>query len=295
VRKSHKSFREIHIISETCESKSSRDRGTQQPNRCERLEMEDLQVAPGVRQDADDRTGRLDRHKRHPPTALRDTTRSDRQAEDRVQAGRSERNPTGSARRGRHGSHGHQAPCGAADPIIVTLLAGLAVEVVVPWAVIALGRGADAVGAFRKASDLDVGNEDDEQLWLAATLEMDGRHAEAMKTLAAFMTRHPGLRVDGGYLRLLRNRPGTIESAGDCGRPVIASAAKQSPAFRAQARHAGDCFAALAMTGRALSDAVIPGRTLSAPSYADRREEVLKALASAVQAKQSLATEHSDP
>ena len=42
------------------------------------------------------------------------------------------------------------------------------------------------------------GNEDDEQLWLAATLEMDGRHAEAVKTLAAFMTRHPGLRVDGG-------------------------------------------------------------------------------------------------
>lgn len=97
--------------------------------------MEDLQVAPGVRQDADDRTGRLDRHKRHLPTALRDTTRSDRQAEDRVQAGRSERNPAGSARRGRHGSHGHQAPRGAADPIIVTLLAGLAVEVVVPWAV----------------------------------------------------------------------------------------------------------------------------------------------------------------
>jgi hypothetical protein len=100
--------------------------------------MEDLQVAPGVRQDADDRTGRLDRHKRHLPTALRDTTRSDRQAEDRVQAGRSERNPAGSARRGRHGSHGHQAPRGAADPIIVTLLAGLAVEVVVPWAVIGL-------------------------------------------------------------------------------------------------------------------------------------------------------------
>ncbi len=65
---------------------------------------------------------------------------------------------------------------------------------------------------------------------------MDGRHAEAVKTLAAFMTRHPGLRVDGGYLRLL-----------------------------------------------------------SAPAYADRREGVLKALASAVQAKQSLATEHSDP
>jgi hypothetical protein len=37
--------------------------------------------------------------------------------------------------------------------------------------------------------------------------------------------------------------------------PVIASAAKQSPAFHAPARQAGDCFAALAMTGwRARSD-----------------------------------------
>jgi hypothetical protein len=55
---------------------------------------------------------------------------------------------------------------------------------------------------------------------------------------------------------------------------VIASAAKQSPAFRAPARHAGDCFAALAMTCCTLSDAVTPGRT---PSYAaascDRRSD----------------------
>ena len=95
---------------------------------------------------------------------------------------------------------------------------------------VALGRRADAIVAFRKAIDLDVGNEDDEQLWLAATLEMDGRHLEATKTLAGFLARHPGLRIDGRYLRLL-----------------------------------------------------------SAPVYAGRREEVLKALADAAQARQGVA------
>ena len=47
--------------------------------------------------------------------------------------------------------------------------------------------------------------------------------------------------------------------------PVIASAAKQSPAWRAPAHQAEDCFAAPAMTGCALSDAVIPGRALVFP------------------------------
>jgi hypothetical protein len=61
----------------------------------------------------------------------------------------------------------------------------------------ALSVPADAIVAFRKAIGLDVGSEDDAQLWLAATLEMDGQHVEAAKTLAAFLARYPGLRVDG--------------------------------------------------------------------------------------------------
>ena len=104
-------------------------------------------------------------------------------------------------------------------------------------------------------------------------------------------TRHRGGSLPGGRVDLapgqahaewrwgafatqqsIRNRPGTIESAGDCRRPVIArhhvqpviaSTAKQSPAFSAPARYADDCFAALAMTGSKLSNAVIPGQTLS--------------------------------
>jgi tetratricopeptide (TPR) repeat protein len=81
---------------------------------------------------------------------------------------------------------------------------------------VALGRRADAIVAFRKAIDLDAGNEDDEQLWLAATLEMDGRDAEAAKTLAAFMTRHPGLHVDDAYLRLL-----SAPAYADCRKEVL--------------------------------------------------------------------------
>jgi DNA-binding SARP family transcriptional activator/Tfp pilus assembly protein PilF/TolB-like protein len=115
-------------------------------------------------------------------------------------------------------------------PLVYNAFKGLGV------ASVALGRRADAIVDFRKAIDLDAGNEDDEQLWLAATLEMDGRHTEAAQTLSAFMIRHPDLRVDGGYLRLL-----------------------------------------------------------SAPAYADRREEVLKALASAVQVKQGLPAGQSVP
>ena len=62
-----------------------------------------------------------------------------------------------------------------------------------------------------------------------------------------------------------RNRPGI--TASDSVQPVIASAAKQSPAFRAPARRAGDCFAVLAMTGWTLSEAVIPGRSLNMPDW----------------------------
>jgi hypothetical protein len=103
---------------------------------CERLEMENLQVAPDVRQEAADRIGGSERRRRHPPAALRDTAGSSRQPEDRVQAGQSESNSAASGRRGRHGPRRSRARRGAADPIIVTLLAGLAAEVVGPWAVI---------------------------------------------------------------------------------------------------------------------------------------------------------------
>jgi hypothetical protein len=111
--------------------------------------MEDLQFAPGVRQDAGDRTEGPERRRRHAPAALREMARSGRQPEERAQAGRFEwypaasgaernqRKPAVSGRRGRHGPRrGRDALRGAADPIIGTLLAGLAAVVVVPWAVI---------------------------------------------------------------------------------------------------------------------------------------------------------------
>ena len=37
-----------------------------------------------------------------------------------------------------------------------------------------------------------------------AALEMDGRHDEATKILAEFIASHPGLRIDGEHLQLLR-------------------------------------------------------------------------------------------
>lgn len=100
------------------------------------LEMEDLQVAPDVGQDADDRTEWVERRKGHPPAPLRETTGNFCLPEDRVQVGRSEWNPPASWQWEYHGPPMHQAPGGATDPIVVTLLAGLAAEAVVPWAVI---------------------------------------------------------------------------------------------------------------------------------------------------------------
>ncbi len=70
-------------------------------------------------------------------------------------------------------------------------------------AFLALGHFKHAIDNFRKSTELDVPHEDDEQLWLAAMLDMDGRRAEAARMLANFMTRHPGLNVDESYLRLL--------------------------------------------------------------------------------------------
>lgn len=126
----------IHINSEPCESNSPRHRGAQPRDLCARLEMDDLQVASGTRQGTDDRTEGPERRNRHPPAALGDRTRSGRQPNDRAQAGRSEWGPAASGRRRRHGPRSYQAASGKADPIIVTLLAGLAAEVAVPWAAI---------------------------------------------------------------------------------------------------------------------------------------------------------------
>jgi hypothetical protein len=98
--------------------------------------MEDLQAAQGARQDADDITGEMARRRRQQVAAVRDTLRSGPQPEDHAQAGRRDWHPAASGRRKRHRSREYQAARGPADPIIVTLLAGLVAEVVVPWAVI---------------------------------------------------------------------------------------------------------------------------------------------------------------
>jgi tetratricopeptide (TPR) repeat protein len=87
---------------------------------------------------------------------------------------------------------------------------------------LALGHREDAIMYLRKATELDIHGAENEQLWLAAVLEMGGRHAEALKLVEQFIGRHPGQQIDNGYLELLH-----------------------------------------------------------APAYADRREEVLAALASA--------------
>lgn len=67
------------------------------------------------------------------------------------------------------------------------------------------GRRDDAIGYFRRAMDADAEGLDDEQLWLGASLEMSGDHADAVSLLTQFKERRPGLRVDADYLRLLRS------------------------------------------------------------------------------------------
>jgi hypothetical protein len=95
--------------------------------------MIDLYVAPGVGHYADDRTEGAERRRRHSTAALGG---NGHHPENRVQAGRGEWAAPVYARRRRREPRLYQAPGGAANPIIVTLLAGLAAEVVSPWAVI---------------------------------------------------------------------------------------------------------------------------------------------------------------
>ena len=69
---------------------------------------------------------------------------------------------------------------------------------------LALGHSDGAIAYLRKSAQLDTMSVDNERVWLAAVLEMDGHHDEATKVLAEFIASHPGLRIDGEYLTLLR-------------------------------------------------------------------------------------------
>ncbi len=69
---------------------------------------------------------------------------------------------------------------------------------------LALGRRDDAIAYLRKSAQLDTMSVDNEQVWLAAVLEMNDRHDEAAKVLAEFIASHPGLHIDGEHLQLLR-------------------------------------------------------------------------------------------
>jgi DNA-binding SARP family transcriptional activator/TolB-like protein/Tfp pilus assembly protein PilF len=94
----------------------------------------------------------------------------------------------------------YQASIDAAPlvPYVHNALKGMGV------ASLALGRGDDAVAYLRKAEQADVMNADDEKLWLAAALEMNGGHDEASTVLARFVAAHPGIRINYGYLQMLR-------------------------------------------------------------------------------------------
>jgi hypothetical protein len=96
--------------------------------------VENLHVAQGAKQGAGDKTGA---HRgRHLPAAARDATRTGRQPKDHADPGRSDWNSAASSRRKRRRPHEYGPPRGPANPIIVTLLVGLAAEVVLPWAAI---------------------------------------------------------------------------------------------------------------------------------------------------------------
>jgi hypothetical protein len=69
---------------------------------------------------------------------------------------------------------------------------------------LALGHRDDAIAYLRKSAQLDTMSVDNERVWLAAVLEMDDHHDEATKVLTEFMAGHPGFRIDGDYLQLLR-------------------------------------------------------------------------------------------
>jgi DNA-binding SARP family transcriptional activator/TolB-like protein/Tfp pilus assembly protein PilF len=82
------------------------------------------------------------------------------------------------------------------------------------------GRRDDAIAYFRRSMDADAEGLDDEQLWLAAALEMNGDHAGAARQLTLFLDRRTGLRVDANYLRLLR-----APAFADCREQVLAALA----------------------------------------------------------------------
>jgi DNA-binding SARP family transcriptional activator/tetratricopeptide (TPR) repeat protein len=85
---------------------------------------------------------------------------------------------------------------------------------------LALGRHDDAIAYLQKAVELDVSSVDDELLWLAAVLEIDARHDEAVKRLGQFMDRHSGLKFDERHLWLLH-----APAYADCRQEVLAALA----------------------------------------------------------------------
>jgi len=68
---------------------------------------------------------------------------------------------------------------------------------------LALGRRQDAISFLRKSVDSDVSGVDDEKMWLAAALEMDGRHPEAAAMLADFRNHTAHLPADEPFFRIL--------------------------------------------------------------------------------------------
>jgi tetratricopeptide (TPR) repeat protein len=83
---------------------------------------------------------------------------------------------------------------------------------------LAPGRGEDAIVYLRKSVEADVLKDDNESLWLAAALEMNGRHAEAAASLKDFMDRHSTLEVNEDYFQLL-----SAPVYSDCREQVLAA------------------------------------------------------------------------
>jgi DNA-binding SARP family transcriptional activator/tetratricopeptide (TPR) repeat protein len=96
---------------------------------------------------------------------------------------------------------------------------------------LALGRLDDAIEYLRKSAELDVSSIDDELLWLAAVLEMDARHDEAVKILKQFVDLHPQLRFDEMRLWLLR-----APAYAGCRQEVLAALASAGEGTKAAER-----------------------------------------------------------
>ncbi len=92
---------------------------------------------------------------------------------------------------------GRRSNSGPYLPLVHNAFKGMGV------AFLALGNFKEAIENLRKSAMLDASQEDDERLWLAAMLDIDGSREEAATMLADFTARHPGLNVGDGYLRLL--------------------------------------------------------------------------------------------